>query len=334
MKIPQIESFIKNLPQNNTTNVVLLYGTDENLILEKVHEIKAQLKDYIFTIIEPETDYISYLTNEVLTSSMFGEKKLIHLHNFRKLDGKKITDFLSRIHNDCQNVVILSHPTSIEATNSIRKMCETEKHFASVGIYPESGVAVKQVAVQILQDLKIDFEPTVPEVLSQMFAGNSSTLKQELYKLSLYMLSNPQKVTTQLVTMVINGSTQENIFDIPPLLFNKNLGKALQVIESAQVQDESPVVVFTAISLYIKKLYAIKKELSKPNAISIEILLKKHGVFFNQVADFKKHLAMISNKNLSIILGNLNNLEIATRFSTKTAYNCIKNFAVNLCCGF
>lgn len=333
MKVANFVNFIKNFSENQSTKVILIYGTDENLILEKIHEIKISLKDYIYTTIEQNENYLSDLSNEMLTTSIFGEKKLIALHNFRKLDGKKITDILSKIDNNNNNILILSHPTTIEAANSIRKLCETEKHFASIGIYAENDYAIKQIATEILQKMQLEYEQDVPDFLSQMFSGNSASMKQEIEKLQIYLLLSPQKITKNLLLNVINSSQDYNIFDLPIHLFNKNTKKAIEIIENAQNQDESPVAVFVGISLYIKKLYLVKQEILKANGGDISIILKKNGVFFNQENDFKKHVNSLHINEMIKILENLNNLEISTRNSATMAYNNIKNFAINLCQG-
>lgn len=331
MKIAQtsLPSFFKTLQAQQHPKVILLYGTEENLILETVHQVKVALKSFVFESISAEGEYLSTLANELLTSSMFGESKILHTHNFRKLDGKKITDLLSKITPSSPHILILSHPTTLEATNSIRKFCEKDNHFVAIPIYTQTQAGLKQSAKTCLDALNLEYEPPILELLSQMFSGNASAMKQELAKLQIYLISSPQKITPQLLQKVIQGSTQENVFEIPTFLFSKNLKKTLQIIQHAQNQEESPVLPFTAISLYVKKLYNVKQELTKGE--NIETLLRKNAIFVNQAEAFKQQISSLSLKKISTIIQNLNTLEAQTRQSPALAYSYLKNFAIRLC---
>ena len=332
MKVTQ-SGITKFLEGNaSKTKVILLYGTEEALMLEQVNVIKNTLKSYEFNGIDATSDdYLLELTNEVLTNSMFGESRILHVHNFRKLDGKKITDLLGKIDENCPHLVVLSHPTTIEATNSIRKLCEATPDFASIGIYAETDANLKETAQKIIASLGMVFEPQAIAMLVQMYHGNGSVLKHELEKLSIYLISEPQTVTVELLAKVLQSDTHANVFDIPSMLMDKNTKSVVEIIDNAQIHDVSPIVIFATIANYVKKMYFIKRALTMPNAESVDILLKKHAIFFQQASTFKKHLGMYNIAQITNIVSKLNTLEVQTRSSSQMAYNSIKNFAVNVC---
>ncbi len=334
MKITQsnFNNFVQTLAEKQHIKVILLYGNEEAIILEYTHTIKEILKTYSFQNIDNENpNYLQELGNEMFTDSMFGENKILCIHNFRKLDGKKITDILSKIDTTCHHILILTQTTTLDANNSIRKLCETTSHFASIGIYAEGEATIKTIAKNLMESLHMHYEPNVLDILAQMFTNNSSVMKQEIHKLQTYLLSSPQIITQEIIRKVLDSNQQENIFEIPAYLLEKNLKKTLDILQNAQLNDIHPTMVFTGISNYIKKLYFIKKALLQPQPENIEILLKKNGIFFQQVGIVKKHLNNYSVAQIINIIEKLNTLETQTRNTTTFAYNSIKNFAVNLC---
>ncbi len=334
MKITQggLAKFLANLKFKQEHKVILLYGNEEALMLEHIHSVHKALPSYSFMNIDAEnSSYLQEVSNEMLTNSIFGESKILHLHNFRKLDGRKITDILSKIDEKSPHILLLSHPTTLEATNSIRKFCEKTSHFISIGIYAETDASLKTTAKTLMDELHLHYDENIPMIISQMFTGNSTVMKQEIFKLHTYLLSDTQTITPQLLVKVLQEDSHSNVFEIPVMLFDKNIKKSLTAIENAQKHDISPVIVFTSISNYIKKLYNIKKALSKASPESIEMIMRKNGIFFQQADSIKRHTHKYNIQQMSQTISALNKLEIQTRNSTKFAYLCIKNFAINLC---
>lgn len=334
MKVTQanLHTVIKSIKEKNNINVILLYGNEEALILDFLHTLKVSLSEYILQNIDSEgTTYLYDLNNEINTQSIFGDKKILFLHNFNKKDGKKISEILSNIEPSIQHITVISYIGSLEATNTVRKICEATPHFVATGIYAETQAFIEKTAKTILDELKMQYVPTIPQLLSTMFLSNSTVMKQEIHKLYLYLLPDLPKVTEDIVYKVLQQDSHENIFDLPIFICEKNTNKALTILENAQSSDVNPIVVFTGISLYIKKLYFVKKALTQKNPESIEILLKKNAIFFQQESFFKKHLSKYTLTQIVSIIEKLNLLEAQTRNTVPMAYNCIKNFVVNVC---
>lgn len=334
MKVLQanISQFFAGLAKSSETKAVLLYGTEEALILDYVLTIKKIKKHLVFENLDPEnSQYLQAFQNEIMTQSMFDDGKLLYISNFKKTDGKKLTEILKNLTPDSQNFIVIASTSGLDASNTVRKMFETLGHFAAIGVYAESDAVLKTLAKQTLDALKLQYTPEIPEMISLMFSNNRSILKQEIYKLYTYNLNKNQIITPQIAESVLNAEADLNIFAIQNSLFNKDVKKTIKILNEAQIAETNPIVVFATISNYAKKLYIIKNTIMKPNAESVDILMRKHGIHFAQAPSMKKHINSYSNKEIVKIISKLNNLEAQTRASTKMAYNCIKNFAIWQC---
>jgi DNA polymerase III delta subunit len=149
MKVQQanISQFFAELSKANGAKAVLFYGTEEALILDYVLTIKKLKKSFIFENLDPETEnYLQNLQTELMTDSMFGESKLLYIPNFKKTDGKKLTDILKNVAENSPHLVVITSISGLDASNVLRKMFETVGHFAAIGVYAETDVALKNLA--------------------------------------------------------------------------------------------------------------------------------------------------------------------------------------------
>ena len=333
MKVLQsnISQFFADISKNQSTKAVLLYGTEEALILDYVLTIKKLKKSLVFENLDAENEtYLQNLQTELTTESMFGENKLLYIHNFKKTDGKKITEILKHLTPQSGNFVVITSLSGLDTTNTVRKMFESIGHFCAIGVYAENQATLKNLAKSTLDSLKLQHTPEVPDIISQMFANNRSILKQEIYKLYTYNLNKNHIITPQIIEQVLNEEADLNIFELQTTIFEKNTKKTLQILNNAQEKEISPIIIFATIAGYVKKLYIIKNTIAKPNSENIDILMRNHGVHFSQSANMKKHINTYSNKQIVQIISKLNTLEAQIR-NPNLAYNYIKNFAIEQC---
>jgi DNA polymerase III delta subunit len=256
MKVQQanISQFFAELARSQgstaqSAKAVLFYGTEEALILDYVLTIKKLKKSLIFENLDPETEnYLQSLQTELMTDSMFGESKLLYIPNFKKTDGKKLTDILKNVAENSPHLVIITSISGLDASNVLRKMFETVGHFAAIGVYAETDVALKNLAKQTMESLKLQHTAEVPELLSRMFSNNRSVLKQEIYKLYTYNLSKSQIITPQIVHEVLSAEADLNIFQLQNTIFEKNIKQTIKLLNEAQASEMHPTVVFATIS--------------------------------------------------------------------------------------
>ena len=329
MKLQQ-SSFSQSIANKNIQhNVFLFYGSEFAIISELIFSIKTTLKTtHEFTKISQEdTDYLSKASNEFFTYSMFGEKKIVYIENYKKTDFRKINEILEKIPKENENILILSQNSTLEATNSIRKICESTPHFASIGIYGESENNIKTQIKNILNTKQIICNQEALNFFSQII--NPSFISSEISKIETYFLNQNEKILTkELISKLINTSNSPDIFTIPILILEHNLPKFLHSIDTIQQEQEDPFPIFFAIQSYIKKLYLTQTSLS--NGENIETLLKIHSIHFSQIETFKKHLQEYKIPQLSQIITKLNSLEAITRYSNTIAFNAIKHFAITI----
>lgn len=333
MKITQnnLPQFFADLTKSQATKAVLLYGSEESLILDYVITIKKILKDYLFETIDTEKEnYLQSLQNEISTESIFGEQKLLYINNFKKTDGKKLTDILKNITQQSKHFIIISS-TGLDTTNTIRKMFETVSNFASIGIYAENDAILQSLAKYTMDTLGIQYEPSVPKTIASMFSNNRSVMKQEIYKLHTYNLNTNYIVTEQMAKNVLNEESESNIFDLQTTIFEKDLRRTLDILNNAQEHGVHPNIIRSTLAEYVKKIYIIKRSLLLPNTENIDILLRNNGIFWQQVPIIKKHINHYNMAQVVEVLSKLNILELQIRNSTKLAYNYIQNFAINQC---
>ncbi len=321
---------VKELQAKKQYNTFLFYGNEPALIGEYAFAIRTALKEtHEFVKISPDdTDYLSRATNELFTDSMFGEKKAVYIENYKKTDYRKITEILDKIQSHDENIFILSQDSTLEATNSIRKLCESLPNCACVGVYAESVGVVKLQIQNLLKEKQITASTEVIMFLCETI--NPSFVTSEIAKIETFFLSETNKTLTQEIAMkLVSQSTDSNIFELPLMIFEKNLPLSLATIDSLYKNDEDPFPIFFGIQSYIKKLYSVQNAIASGE--QLEMLLKIHSIHFSQVGTFKKHIGLYNLQSLNKILHSINSMERNIRFGKEFAFNCIKNFAMNLC---
>ncbi len=330
MKLQQssFSGVIKEL-RTRKYNIFLFYGNEPALIGEYVFSIRTTLKDtHEFVKISPDdTDYLSRATNEFFTDSMFGEKKAVYIENYKKTDYRKITEILEKITKNDENIFILSQDSTLEATNSIRKIAESLPNCACIGVYAESMAVVKSQIQGLLSERKITASTEVLSLLCDII--NPALIAGEVAKIETFLLSLEQKIlTAQMVLQLVNQNTDSNIFELPLVIFEKDIGKSLAMIDHFYRNDEDPFPIFFGIQSYVKKLYSVQNALASGE--QLEMLLKIHAIHFSQVTTFKKHIQGYNVPKLLTILESVNSMERNIRFGKEFAFNCIKSFAINL----
>jgi|GEM_PF-4598589 len=311
-------------------NTFLLYGNEPALISEYVFSIRTALKNtHEFVKISPDDpNYLSQSMGELFTDSMFGEKKAVYIENYKKTDYRKITEILEKIQSTDENIFIISQDSTLEATNSIRKLAESLPHCACIGVYAESLSVMKSQIQSLLNERKIIASTEVVMLLCEIV--NPSLILGEISKIETFLLNDEQKVLTkEMVLKLVNQNTDSNIFELPIVIFEKDLMKSLAMIDTFYKNDEDPFPVFFGVQSYVKKLYAVQNAIASGE--QLEMLLKIHGIHFGQVPAFKKHIQNYNLKALLKILEQINSMEKNIRFGKEFAFNCIKNFAMNLC---
>jgi len=328
--IQDIKQDIKKLPTKIQYNSFLFYGNEVALIAEYSFSIRTALKathDFVkFSSDDP--NYLANTSNELFTNSMFGEKKAVYIENYKKTDYRKITEILEKITAKDENILILSQDSTLEPTNSIRKIYENTSHFASIGVYGETQSTIQTQVKNLLSERKINFTHDVLTTLCEII--NPALIQSEILKIETFLLNKENKTLTEsIVLKLISQNNDVNVFEFPAIIFARNLQKSLSIVDKLYENDDDPFPIFFAIQSYARKLYLIQNAIS--NGEQLEMLLKIHGVHFSQVAIVKKHLQTYNILKLIEIITTINSMERDMRFGKEFAFNSIRRFILFIC---
>lgn len=233
--------------------IILFHGKDSYRIKEKIDEFvkayKEKNKNYFgLNYLNGKEITLFDLKEEMLSYSMFSEKKLIIVNNLLS-NQKNKEDFLSQIDlfKKSENILIL-----VEENEVLGKIIDDFDKVNKFDLL--NGLKLKDWIKKKVVLLESEIEEEAINKIVEYIGGDLWQINNELMKLSSYS----KKITSDDVFKMVRPKNEINIFDTLDAVAQKNKKKAISLLRIHVDKGDSPVFLLSMIASQIRNIISVK----------------------------------------------------------------------------
>ena len=233
--------------------IILFHGKDSYRIKEKIDEFvkayKEKNKNYFgLNYLNGKEITLFDLKEEMLSYSMFSEKKLIIVNNLLS-NQKNKEDFLSQIDlfKKSENILIL-----VEENEVLGKIIDDFDKVNKFDLL--SGLKLKDWIKKKVLSLESEIEEEAINKIVEYIGGDLWQINNELMKLSSYS----KKITSDNVSKMVRPKNEINIFDTLDAVAQKNKKKAISLLRIHVDKGDSPIFLLSMIASQIRNIISVK----------------------------------------------------------------------------
>jgi len=256
--------------------IKLLYGPDTYRSRRRLQEIIADFRKTQKTGVslrQFEGKKLSFqdVRDELQTSSMFKEKKLIILSDVFNNEGFK-EEFLENFEklNKSQDVIIF-HAEEVLAKDPLFRFLKKEAETEEFELL--SGSELKAWLKKEFDKYSMDPEPQVLDKLIVFVGGDLWQLSNEVQKLSLFKKGG--EVTLKDVSLLVKPKIETDIFKTIDAIASGNKKEAISLLHKHLEKGDSHVYLLHMISYQFRNLLIVKDLLQKNTS---PVAAKKSGL--------------------------------------------------------
>ena len=323
---------IKNYQLNTNSELpkkyktLLLYGVNEGLKKEFIEKIKQENKNTeIYNFFEEEILKNNHLFYEIIfNSSLFGETKIIFLHD--------VTDKIFNIINEClnkldQSIKLYVIANSLDKKSKLRKLFEESKNEGIIPLYEDDE---KTLLNYIKKELN-GFKGLTSEVCYLIISNSKldrRLIQNEITKIKTFF--NDKIIKKELLINLLNLKKESNFDEIKDSAITGEKIKLNKLLSSNNLNKEDLFFYLNSLIFKFKKMRDLLSHKDK----NIEEIVDnaKPPIFWKEKPILKKQLNIWSKKNIDKIINNLNETEILTKKNSQVESSVIfNNILVNIC---
>ncbi len=233
--------------------IILFHGKDSYRIKEKIDEFvkayKEKNKNYFgLNYLNGKEITLFDLKEEMLSYSMFSEKKLIIINNLLS-NQKNKEDFLSQIDlfKKSENILIL-----VEENEVLGKIIDDFDKVNKFDLL--NGLKLKDWIKKKVVSLESEIEEEAINKIIEYVGGDLWQINNELMKLSSYS----KKITSDNVSKMVRPKNEINIFDTLDAVAQKNKKKAISLLRIHVDKGDSPIFLLSMIASQIRNIISVK----------------------------------------------------------------------------
>lgn len=333
MKVPpfKIDSYIKNIDQEKIAGC-LVFGPESSLVNYRcdliTKKITPDLSDpFLVSDINKErlSESKAILGDEFYSFSMMGGRKLITVKNLDAL----VTQSLKALFEDSdyaaksENFILIS-AGNLDKSSALRKICETNPHFAAIACYEDNEAVIRKFIGDELDKKEIKFTEEVIDLLLEKFGKDRQIILSELNKILIF-LKDDKSLKPELVNNLIASESEISANEFIENFASKKYDQAFLNLEKLFRFSFDSIMLIRMLSNYFGKLYSAKAQIAS-GKFTFEEAVKNQRLFFKVENQFKEHLQKSSLKFLEKNLQVMQELELKMKSSQMPAKLLITNF--------
>ena len=313
MTVSELDKFVKN-----PNGIVLFYGDNTYLLEQYVKKIKKNFGECIQGInyVVVDEDNVNSIISDISTPAFGFEKKLIILKkcNLLKKEAKTKNKNLS-IKNKLNNY-IKEHINQIKESTIVviiednvdkTELFSTIEKYGCVYNFQElklSDLIKNIVNIFSMYNIKISNENA--KYIVELVGTDMQDIINEIWKLVSYK-NNEGEVIKEEIDLIVTKKVEAVIFDLTDNLGNKNISKAIDVLNGLLYNKEPIQKILITLYNHFKRLYIYKLS-EKYNMSALECLkLKPNQTFL--LSKYKKQSSYFNEDELNNILYELRELD-------------------------
>ena len=257
MKISYKQFFSKReLPQ---TSIFLIMGKPYHLQNEIQFRLESKLnkEGWVTHNIVIDSDYdINLLRDNFESLSIFKEKKLFVLNIVSTSIPKNLSDYLINVNfpDDIKVIIKIGPQNSSFKKNKFFKMLDEKG--CIIEIFELKGETLLSWVKQKFHKNKITYSRDNFDRLINKNEGNTSSISQELYKMSLLNISD-----ISLYFDYLQKEYKYNEYDLIDCILDRNLDKSLKILGYLKSIKSPEIFILFLLNSELKKIYYISNNL-------------------------------------------------------------------------
>lgn len=307
-----IEELEKNLNNKQLESIYLFYGEEQFLLDNSVKKIKKLFENLVLGInyITIDENNIKELISDIETPAFGYDKKLIIVKNsgILKKEGKRKNSELADIKDKIStyienNIEIIKDSVCIifiEEDVEKQKLYKTiDKNGVICNFEIQKPVQVAKRLKSICNAYKVKVDDQTLMYLVEQCGQNMQNLINEIRKLIEYAGENGKIEKADIDSLCVK-QIQSVIFDLTDSLGNKNIGKALEVLNGLLFNKEPIQKIMITLYNHFKKLYFVQIAMKYNKDIAESLKLKPNQMFL--VNKYKSQARYFSENELKNLI--------------------------------
>ena len=322
-----IKSYETNKSNLEGHSIILLYGKNEGLQNETVEKtfiagFKGSINKY------DENEFInSYgtISSEILTKSLFDEKKLLIISRV----GEKILKYIEEISDrNIEDIVIILKAGLLEKRSKLRIFFEKSKKITIIPFYEDDTKTLSSLANEFLNKNKIKLSSESINLLVGRSSGNRENLKKELSKIFNYSHSN-KEITFEVVKKLSNLAENFGVNELADNYLSKNKKNIIKILNENNYSDDDCILILRTILNKSKRLLNILENYKKNENLDDVISKTKPPIFWKDKEVVKRQANKWKLKDLKTKMYEINEVETLVKSNSKNSLNLVSDFIVN-----
>lgn len=286
----------------------ILESNSATLINKTIEEIKTTLNiesDSVFYYDYDDTNVMTNVIGQYLSSSIFEDKKLIVIRNFNALTRKTkplkaVVKKLDEIFtNDSENVIIF---TGEKINEGNAYLAANKEAFKLIKLASPLGKELNAFVSNYFDKNQIEFDHASVQRIIDMTEGDFDHIVQELGKLKIL----GDKVTVETLERIVFDKQGESIFELVDSIFLKDIKKVSWLIDKMRVQDIEVHLIIQLLITDLSFMSAIKKLEETMTTNEILSTLKINPYRFRKIMEKANRY---SKEEINILLNNIIHIE-------------------------
>lgn len=234
----------------------IIHGNDESRMQIKVDAIKKKHNiEGAIVYIDALQEDMSILLNELDSSSLFGDIKMIVVKNSLFLSAKNTTkynleDILKRVDHD-QIAVFLCPSEKLDMRKkNVKEMISHSQVISCIRLDAKSQQSYIQ---EVLKQYKVHMDPDAFRWFTARVGMDSLKIEKEIEKLSIYN----SHITLEDVQALVCIEPADDVFKMVNALFERNGLRFLSYYRNFRSQNMETVAIIALIASQIRFLYQV-----------------------------------------------------------------------------
>ena len=312
---------------NIKSNYYLFYGENEGLKTEAINIIKKSgftKNFYRYEENEILNNYDNFL-NEITNKSFFEENKLIIISRV----SEKIYTLIDEIKNaEIDDVKIIINSGKLDKKSKLRQNFEKQKDLICIAFYEDDNKTLASLAYKFFQDKKISISREIINLLVERCRGDRNNLKNELYKIELF-LKDKKNITQDQLLSLTNLAENYSFSELVDACLSKNINKTVRIINENNFSNEDCVSILRTFLAKSKRLLILKKMNNENNNLEKNISDFKPPIFWKDkdiIRQQFKHWNLESIENLIFFI---NDIELILKKNNINSVNLLNDFILS-----
>ncbi len=241
--------------------IFLFYGENEGLKKEFKEIIKEKHSELnILRLFQEEIIKDNkILTNEVLNTSLFGEKKIIFIDQA----NDKILSVIEEIIDKLDDERIYIFADNLDKRSKIRSYFEKSRNTGVTACYPDNETSIRKIIEKKLKDYQ-GLSPQVVNVILQNTNLDRNKVNNEIEKIQSCF--KDKKIIFDQVESILNISENKDFNKLKDEALNGNREKINKLLADTIFETDSNVYYLNLINQRINKLFEIENLKTSKNA--------------------------------------------------------------------